>query len=156
MSDNFEFGNFDDFDGKIGSVTLIDADGVPNRVIQQDKGFTVDVAWDAEDKTHSGGLAWLDGEWTVYAFAESIGPGPEIQVGLPVPVAYTPGVAAGGNSGAWAAMVTVQPNELDGDNPPTVSGMYFLGVLITHTTASGIKTMITAFGKSPRFEVRNP
>ena len=156
MSDSFEFGNLDDLDGQVSSVILIDKDGRPNRVIQQDKGFTVTVDWDATDNTSSGSLAWLDGDWTVYAFAESIGPGPEKQIGQPVPVAYNPGVAADGNTGAWSATVTVQPNELEGDNPPTVSGMYSLGVLITHTTAAGTKTMITGFGKSKRFEIRTP
>lgn len=96
-----------------------------NRVIDPTKPFNVRVEWKV-----TGGETGLRmnavGDWSIFLYAESMGPGPEIRLNI------SPSTVARGTPATpamnWAVDVTVQPNQLS-ENLPT-SGVYKLIVVV--------------------------
>ena len=73
-------GTFDTIDPPhlLGGIKMavIDKDENPNRVLECDATWSIDVEW-----TLSGKVApALGGEWTIHTYLESMGPGPENEV----------------------------------------------------------------------------
>jgi hypothetical protein len=58
-------------------VRVLDPGGAPETIIDTDDTFTPQVRWSVEEP----GAAVLGGRWLVRAYAESIGPGQEQQLG---------------------------------------------------------------------------
>ncbi len=58
-------------------VRVLDPGGAPETIIDTDDTFTIQVRWSVEEP----GAAVLGGRWLVRAYAESIGPGQEQQLG---------------------------------------------------------------------------
>lgn len=72
--------------GDITSVTVLEqppvTGGLPNRVINPEKPFTVKVEWRVFGALATLWLAALEAnDWRVTCYAESMGPGPEIELG---------------------------------------------------------------------------
>lgn len=128
-------------DARVDAVVLLDLDGSPNRVIDQGIGFNVRVDWHLDGTLKS----MIAGTWTVRLFVESMGPGPEAQLGTAV-------VALGANPN-YSATINVGPNALPAG--PPASGVYKLVVVITHE-AFGVKSEMAGFGEGPMFDVRQP
>jgi hypothetical protein len=139
-----DFDGLPALDGAITAVTIIDRDGNPNKVIDDDLPFDVKVDW-----TVTPGITatLLDGSWTVKAYAESMGPGPEVGIGSVV-------VPANGGV-AYSATITVPVSTLPSDVPPD-SGVYKLVVVITYRTNNNVLTEIAAFSEGPMFLLREP
>jgi hypothetical protein len=128
-------------DAVLNAVVVTDNDGNPNRVIDEGVGFDVRVDW-----TLSGTLAgMIAGTWTVRLFVESMGPGPEAQLGsVTVPLGLDP---------HYSATIHAGPGSLPAG--PPASGVYKVVVVITHE-AYGVKTEIAGFGEGPLIDVRRP
>ncbi len=79
-------------DGDVNTVQVVDPDGHPNRVLDPDEDFNINVEWHiggtngyqmATGAEAAGGVGWR-----VMAYGESMGPGPELEFGNEiVPVA---------------------------------------------------------------------
>ncbi|MET9273677.1 hypothetical protein [Kribbella sp. NPDC003557] len=139
--------NFDGLaalEGSVTAVAIIDHDGNPNRVIDDQFPFDVIVKWTV---TPPATATLLDGTWTVKVYAESIGPGPEVLIG-------TRNEPANGGP-AYSAKLTVLPGTLPADVPPD-SGVYKLVVVITYRTALNVLTEMAAFREGPTFLLRRP
>lgn len=130
-----------DLDATLDAVLVTDLDGNPNRVIDRNVGCNVRIDWHLSGTLQS----LIAGTWTVRAFVESMGPGPEMQIGSAI-------VPLGANPN-YSATINVPANTLPA-NPPD-SGVYKLVVVITHE-AFGIKSEMAGFGEGPLFSVREP
>jgi len=143
MPDN----DFDGLPGLTGAVTgvaVIDHDGNPNKVIDDDQAFDVTVDWTVSPPVTA---VLLDGTWTVRAYVESMGPGPEKAIG-------TVNVPANGGTN-YAAKITVPVGTLPSDVAPD-SGVYKLVVVITYRNRFGRLTEIAAFSEGSMFLLREP
>lgn len=130
--------------GAVTNVALIDPDGTPNKVLDVDLPFRVKVDWTVAPPATA---QVLDGTWTVRAYAESMGPGPEAIIG-------TTTVAANGGS-AYTASMTVPAGTLKADVPPD-SGVYKLVIVITYRNKNNVLTEIAAFSEGTHFLLRKP
>ncbi len=143
--------NFDYPQGISGDLTtaVLDPDLTPNLVLDKGLAFFVRVNW-----TPTGpGVQTLGGNWTIKAYAESLGPGPELQIGpsLTIPVVPIDGHA-------YSESISVPANTLlaEGEGAPPASGVYKLVVVVTHTNTLGTRTEMAGFAEGPVFEIRNP
>lgn len=100
---------------------LLDNNGNPSNVLEAAADIKVQCNW-----TISGLAALLlGGQWEVAAYAESIGPGPERQIGNTVVVPLNGGTT-------YSATITVPANTLPDNPQPPQSGAYKIVVLLTH------------------------
>jgi hypothetical protein len=134
-------------------VRVLDPGGAPETIIDTDDTFTVQVRWSVEEP----GAAVLGGRWLVRAYAESIGPGQEqqlgqtrfINVGNFTPIAGPP--AARG----YEANVAVPAGTLAAESA-TSSGVYKLAVIVTHENPNGSATALAGFSEGPVIQMREP
>src|SRR5690348_14177747 len=87
------------------TATVLDNNGSSATVLEASKPIKIEVKWTIDAES----ARVLGGEWLVSAYVESIGPGPEQQIGPTRVVAVT-----GGTS--YTDMIVVPPNTLP-DNP---------------------------------------
>jgi len=102
-------------------ATVTDNNGDPRTVLDAGQPFTIDVIWNIDRLA----ALLLGGRWEVAAYVESVGPGPERQVGGTVVVPLNGGAA-------YAATITVPANILPNDPAPSISGVYKLVTVLTH------------------------
>ncbi|RSM48402.1 hypothetical protein DMB66_46345 [Actinoplanes sp. ATCC 53533] len=102
------------------NATIVDNSGAPASVLEAGAPFRIDTDWSVDALT----ALLLGGEWTVTAYVESVGPGPEQEIGT-----TTLAVNGGQN---YAATVAVPANTLP--NPPIAptSGIYKVVTVLTH------------------------
>lgn len=143
MADS-DFDGLPALDGAVTAVAIIDHDGNPNRVIDDQLPFDVTINWTVQPPATA---ALLDGQWTVKVYAESMGPGPEVLIGTAV-------VAANGGP-AYSASINVPAGTLPSDVPPD-SGVYKLVVVITYRNTLNVLTEMAAFSEGPMFLLRRP
>src|SRR5262249_30037149 len=107
-----------DLDASFDSLVVVDNDGNPNLVVDVTDSFSLVAKWHL-----SGSLSPVTaGTWTVRAFAEWMGPGPELQIAVTaVPLGANPN---------YQAPLSIPPNTLPAG--PPASGLYKLAVVITH------------------------
>ena len=111
-------------------VTLHDFDGTPNRVLDRNLAFSIHAQW-----TVTGPIATtLGGTWKVRAFAESMGPGTEYDLGS-VSTVVVPA-----DPHTYVAHIAVGANTMD-------EGVYKLVIVITHTNTLGIETEMAGFAE---------
>ncbi|TCO50239.1 hypothetical protein EV646_102313 [Kribbella antiqua] len=139
-----DFDGLPGLDGAVTAVAIIDHDGNPNRVVDDQFPFDVTVKWSV---TPPATAALLDGKWTIKVYAESMGPGPEKLIG-------TATEAANGGP-AYSTKITVPVSTLPSDVPPD-SGAYKLLVVITYRNTLGVLTEMAAFSEGPMFLLRRP
>ena len=101
-------------------ATVIDNNGAPSAVLEAGNQFTIRTSWTISALA----ALLLGGEWQVAAYVESIGPGPEQQIGPTVTVSLS-GVTN------YNADIVIPPNTLP-DDDPAISGTYKLVTLLTH------------------------
>lgn len=139
--------NFDGLpalEGSVTTLTAIDPDGTPNKVVDADLDFKVKVSWTVSPAATA---VLLDGKWTVRLFAESIGSGPEKGIGK-VEVQ-----ADGGTS--YTATITVAAGTLPPDSD-SEAGIYELAAVIVYRNTSGVLTEMAAFRRGETVLVRKP
>ena len=121
-------------------VRVLDPGGAPETIIDTGDTFTLQVRWSVEEP----GAAVLGGRWLVRAYAESIGPGQEQQLGQTrfVNVGnFTPIAVPAGTHAAESA---------------TSSGVYKLAVIVTHENPNGSATELAGFSEGPVIQMREP
>ena len=142
MSDTFD--GLPGLNGAITGVLIRDHDGNPNKVLDNQFPFDVKVEWTVGPAATA---ILLDGTWRVRAYAESLGPGPEIAIGS---------VTRPANGGlAYKATINVPAGKLPADVGPD-SGVYKLVVVITYRTHTNAPTEMAAFREGPTFMLRQP
>lgn len=129
-------------------TTVMDPDGTPNNILQENLGGSVKVDWG-----FSGAGRFFLGptQFTVNLYAESVGPGPETLVGT-VNIAGTAHTA--GPTWNYTATVTIPPGSLPA-NGPTASGVYRLTVLVNNSIG-GVRDAVAGFVEGPIIEMRSP
>jgi hypothetical protein len=134
-------------------VRVLDPGGAPETIIDTDDTFTIQVKWSVEEP----GAAVLGGRWLVRAYAESIGPGQEQQLGQIRRVNvgnFTPIVGPPAARG-YEANVDVPAGTLDAESAAS-SGVYKLAVIVTHENPNGSPTELAGFSEGPIIQMRNP
>ena len=144
MATENDFDGLPELFGRVDNVAVIDNDGNPNRVIDDQFAFDVTIAWSVRPPATA---QVLDGQWTVKLYAESVGPGPEKQIGTATRTAT--GVQN------YTATITVPAGTLPSDVPPD-SGVYKLVIVITYRNTLGQLTEMAAFSEGPMVLLRKP
>jgi len=141
-------------------VEEVPAFGVGNLVLDPTQPFDIKVEWAIDGNVAE---LWLTAlsvaspDWIVTAYAESVGPGPELIVGT-VNVPVLPFASANAPF-QYSTTITVPPNTLAEENPgdPTVSGVYKLVVTVfldSNLGSLGYDMMASATG--PVIKVEDP
>jgi hypothetical protein len=102
-------------------ATVNDNNGAPSTVLEAGLPFTIACNWSISALA----ALLLGGDWQVAAYVESIGPGPEQEIGAAVTVPLN-----GGTN--YSATITVPANTLPDNPAPPNSGAYKVVVLLTH------------------------
>lgn len=124
-------------------VTVKDNNGAPSSVLEADTDFTVEAKWSIDKYS----AAALGGRWELAAYVESIGQGPEKQVGK------TQVVPLDGRTTPYTATITVKAGELPDDPQPPMSGVYKLATVLIHRGPFGKVTDIAAFVEGPLLRI---
>jgi hypothetical protein len=116
-----------------GSVTadVLDNNGSPATVLEAGQQFTIHAEWEISALA----ALLLGGEWQLAAYVESIGAGPEQQVGPTVTVALN-----GGTN--YSADVIVPANTLPNNPAPPNSGVYKTVTVLTHRNFGAITDVV--------------
>jgi hypothetical protein len=134
--------------------------GASNLVIDPSQTFDISVEWTLSQPLSNLWLAALSpADWSLTAYAESVGPGPEIMLKQDN-VTIASGVQNPPNTFTWNHTFTVGPNVLDEENPgnPTgPSGVYKLVVTAFLNSTLGTPGYdIMGFEEGPIIKVENP
>ena len=139
-------------DGKVNSLTVIDLDGNPNRSLSVLDPFKVVVEWEIDGL----GVTGFGGTWTCRLFAESMGPGPELEVMAPQVVPVSAPVSATPVKAVYRATFNVAPGTLVADGPAS-SGVYELNAVVTHTSeVTKLKDATAGFSEEEIIEIHKP
>ena len=166
MSSNFDphlaVGNFTLIKGSASNVAVIDPTTpnppfVKNFVLNRTEDFDVQVTWELEGFLVPIWLSALDdnnNQWSVKVFAESVGPGPEIQI-AETTVAVGPIV----NPKSYSVTLTVPANTLPESNPGSAqnSGIYKLTACIFLNSILGEPGYdIVGFAEGTTIKIEDP
>ncbi len=128
----------------------------PNHVLDPSKPFTIEVEWKLEGSQVALFLAALGGNWAIEAFAESLGPGPELRIAAASVAAGPPAPAPK----VYNAILTVPANTLpEGgpSGPAGPSGVYKIVIAAFLDSAlPGPGFDICGFAEGPIIKVENP
>jgi hypothetical protein len=131
------------------TVTVLDpAGGPPSTIIDTDDPFLVRVDWSVDLPA----AALLGGQWLVRVYAESIGPGQEVQIGTQA-VSVGAGTA-GPTSIAYRANIPVAAGTLQAESGAS-SGVYTIVAVVTHNGFLG-PTVLAGFEQGPVIQMREP
>jgi len=130
------------------SVSVVDADGNPNLVIEAGKGFSVPVHWEL-----TGFLAPLIvNDWHVRLFADGIGAPFNGKLAETEAVTAT---AIGGGI-AYDAVLVVPPAVANTLVDAAGDGVYELAVVISHDNVFDVRDTMAGFAGDLIVEVRKP
>ncbi|MCB0872100.1 MAG: hypothetical protein H6531_00385 [Actinobacteria bacterium] len=148
------------FKGEFLDVAVLDPaipGHVPNLVLDPRRDYRISVKWRIYGSDVPLYLAALSSEWRVNAYAESMGPGPEVRVATD-----TINVSAGTNDATvpfgkvWEHRITVPAGVLPEDGPNS-SGLYKLVVTTFLNSTIGQPGFdIAGFAEGPIVRVENP
>jgi hypothetical protein len=148
--------------GEFSSAVLVNevpAIGVGNLVLDPTQPFDIRVDWAIDGNIADlwlSALAVASPDWIVTAYAESVGPGPEVIIATQN-VAVNP--LPSGPPFAYSTTLTVPPNTLPEENPgdPLVSGVYKLVVTVFLDSVFGSPGKdIMGFAEGPVVKMENP
>ena len=100
---------------------ILDNNGAPTSVLEASAPFTIQCSWSVSSLA----ALLLGGQWQLAAYVESIGAGPEQEIGAAVTVALN-------GSTNYAADIVVPGNTLPDNPAPPASGAYKVVMLLTH------------------------
>jgi hypothetical protein len=133
------------------SLQVLDPGGAPNTIIKTTDAFTVRLRFAVDQP----GASLLGGQWLVRAYAESVGPGQEQQIGNTVAQNVSAGVPGGPPARLeYTVDVNVPAGTLD-DESATSSGVYKLAAIVTHQNFGG-PTVLAGFVEGPIVQLREP
>ncbi len=116
---------------------VIDNNGAPSTVLEADQPFSINAQWTVSPLA----ALLLGGDWEVAAYVESVGPGPEQQIG---PTSVVPLTGATN----YNTVINVPANTLPDDPGPGQSGVYKLAMVLTHRNF-GLVTDVAAVVEGP-------
>ena len=127
-------------------VTVQDNNGAPSSVLEANMAFTIDAEWSIDQYS----AATLSGTWELSAYVESIGAGPEQQVGPTEPVQLDGRFAPN----KYQATITVPAGTLpDNPDPATASGVYKLATVLVLRGPFNQITDVVAFVEGPLLRI---
>jgi hypothetical protein len=127
-------------DGRF-TAKVLDNNASSSTVLEASQQIRIETVWNIDAES----ARVLGGEWLVAAYAESMGPGPERQIG---PTQVVP--LNGGTN--YGTVILVPPNTLP-DNPgPPNSGVYKI-VTVLLLRNFGKITDVAAFDESPLLRI---
>jgi hypothetical protein len=119
------------------TASVVDNNGAPSTVLDAGQPFTIQCSWQISALA----ALLMGGQFQVAAYAESIGQGPEQQLG--------PTVTRPLNGGTnFSADIVVPANTLPNNLPPGQSGAYKLITLLTHRNFGAISD-VSAVAEEP-------
>ena len=113
------------------TATVLDNNGAPATVLEADQQFTIRVDWTLSALA----AALLGGQMLLATYVESIGAGPEQQVGPTVTVPLD-------GSTAYTADVVVPATTLPNNPAPPASGVYKIATVLTHQNFGAITDVV--------------
>ena len=116
---------------------VLDNNGAPSSVLEAGQDFTIRARW----RIDAVAALLLGGQWELAAYVESIGIGPEQQVGPTEVVALN-----GGRN--YSASITVPANTLPNNPQPPNAGVYKLVTVLTHRNF-GLVSNVAAVVEGP-------
>ena len=119
------------------TANLIDNNGAPSTVLEAAAPFTIQCSWTISPLA----ALLLGGQWQLAAYVESMGPGPEQEVGPTVTIALN-------GSTNYSANIVVPANTLPDDPAPPASGAYKVVTLLTHRNFGKV-TDVAAVAEGP-------
>jgi hypothetical protein len=119
------------------NATIVDNNGNPSTVLDAATNFTIVCDWQLSPAAAGA----LGGQFELSAYAESIGAGPEVQLGQT-------NVAVNGSQNYGPVNIDVPANTLPDNVPPGQSGAYKVIALLTHSNF-GVVTDIAAIVEFP-------
>jgi hypothetical protein len=126
---------------------------VSNRAIDPSRPFHIDLAWKvtgAEVPLRMNAV----GDWSIYSYAESVGPGPELLLRPPVTEPKGP-VAA--NMMTWAHTITIPANTLPEHLQAGSSGVFMICVVVfANSNLPGPGNDVIGFGEIPVILAERP
>jgi hypothetical protein len=144
------------FQGKINYVGINDpapAGHTGNLVLDRTKDFTIDIQWQLSGNDVPLYLdnPFMESNWRINVFAESMGPGSEI-------VIYngTEPKGAGADPKVYTHSITVPKNTLPEHIPNTQSGVYKLIVTVFLNNTSGFGYDLAGCHEGPMIMVEDP
>jgi hypothetical protein len=105
------------------TATVVDNNGNPSSVLDAGTQFTINCTWQVSPLA----ALLLGGRWEIAAYVESVGEGPEQQIGLP-----TNEVPLDGRTTPYTTTIIVPGNTLPNNPAPPLSGVYKLVTVLTH------------------------
>jgi len=147
------------FTGEFTKVDVIDPalpGHVRNLVIDPSKPFEIVVEWKIEGSDVPLYLTALDATWSIEAFAESIGPGPDLHIASDT---LSKGTAPFPTTKTYSKTLTVPANKLPEHDPgqDDPSGVYMLVVTVFLNSNIGAPGFdISGFHEGPMIRVENP
>jgi hypothetical protein len=136
------------------NVAVVDPGGAPVTIIRTVDQFRLRVTWALEGSA----ALLLGGNWLLRAYAESIGPGQEQQLGSTVPVPLSAGTITTTPAGlprlAFDQEIIISPPHLQAEGPGS-SGVYKLVTILTHENFAG-PTVLAGFNEGPVIQMREP
>lgn len=144
-----EVGGVNLFKGEMTKLELSQAPALPhhvsNRAIDPGQPFDIDIEWQcsgAEVPIRMNAV----GDWSVFAYAESMGPGPEIDLGgAPATVAKGPILP---DLMTYSHTITIPANTLPEHLQAGASGVYKICVVVfANSTLPGPGSDIVGFGE---------
>lgn len=113
------------------TATVQDNNGAPATVLEANQPFTIQVDWTLSPLA----AALLGGQMLLAAYVESIGAGPEQQVGPTVTVALD-------GSTAYSRTIVVPASTLPDNPAPPASGVYKVATVLTHQNFGAITDVV--------------
>lgn len=104
------------------TATVLDNNGNPSSVLDAGTPFTIDATWQVSPLA----ALLLGGQWEIAAYVESVGAGPERQIG---PTSVVP---LDGRTTPYTTTIIVPAGELPDNPAPPASGVYKLVTVLTH------------------------
>lgn len=159
-----EIGTTNVFKGEFTNLKLRqdppDPGHVTNKVIDPGRDFYIDMAWKvtgsevplrmnavAEDPDHIK-------RWQIYAYAESVGPGPEKQLGS---IEKLPIGTIAADEMTWTHAFKVPANSLPEHAGATASGVYLICVVVfANSNLPGRGSDVIGFGEIPLILTERP
>ncbi len=148
------------FQGEFGNLAVIDPalpGHVGNLVLDPTKPYTIRMKWEISGTDVPLYLAALDPLWQVAAFAESMGPGPEVRLGTST-VPVTSGVADGTKpfGVVWEHDLIVPAGTLPEDIADN-SGVYKIVATVFLNSSIGAPGFdIAGFAEGPLVRIEDP
>jgi hypothetical protein len=162
MPQQFDPNRPGEIQGEITSVLVADpvlAPNAPNHVLDPTKDFTITVTWRLEGPDVPLWLAGLaPADWSVAAYAESMGPGPEVILAEETEprLNFTD---LGGFVKEWTHTLNVPAGSLAEENPGPAgpSGVYKIVATVFLNSNLGIPGFdMAGFSEGPIVKVENP